>query len=34
MIDAFDTNFDSVCYEEFTPGQKTRMHSAWNTYRK
>ncbi|KAI1037684.1 hypothetical protein LB503_009546 [Fusarium chuoi] len=25
---------DDVCYEEFTPGQKTRMHSAWTTYRK
>ncbi|KAF4993518.1 hypothetical protein FGRMN_6447 [Fusarium graminum] len=25
---------DDVCYEEFTPGQETRMHTAWNTYRK
>ncbi|KAM0243083.1 hypothetical protein ACHAP5_006964 [Fusarium lateritium] len=25
---------DDVCYEEFTPGQETRMHTAWTTYRK
>jgi hypothetical protein len=22
------------CWEEFTPGQRARMHSAWETYRK
>ncbi|KAG8664210.1 uncharacterized protein FPOAC1_013917 [Fusarium poae] len=25
---------DDVCYEEFTAGQKIRMHTAWTTYRK
>ncbi len=25
--------FDSSCYEEFTPGQQTRMMSFFNTYR-
>ncbi|KAI8670425.1 Peptidase-M43 domain-containing protein [Fusarium keratoplasticum] len=25
---------DDICYEEFTPGQETRLHTAWETYRQ
>ncbi|KAJ4258995.1 hypothetical protein NW762_008083 [Fusarium torreyae] len=25
---------DDICYEEFTPGQQTRIHTAWTTYRQ
>ncbi|RSL80500.1 hypothetical protein BHE90_001263 [Fusarium euwallaceae] len=25
---------DDICYEEFTAGQETRLHSAWETYRQ
>ncbi|KAJ3548201.1 hypothetical protein NM208_g1116 [Fusarium decemcellulare] len=28
------TQMSNICYEEFTAGQESRIHSAWTAYRQ